>query len=118
MINTIRKGMWVKELSKIQKRKEVIIEEKNELSMFPICPCEAGRYTYSLTDNIYSLAEIISDLWLKRISEDDFNEGIKRIYKIENATTYFETLGNYFIVLSGNTERLNKLDTELEGLKK
>lgn len=116
MINIIKKGIWVKELSKIQKRREKIIEKKMEIHIFPTCFYDI-RKSASHIDNAYELAEAITDLWFQRINPDDFNERMRQIYKIENATSYFEQLGNYFLVLSGNLEPINKLDKELEELK-
>lgn len=108
-----KQGRLVQELKDLQERKELVNKEISKIKIMPNLDLKV-RNCYD--KNHYYLADLIAQLWLGKIDADKFNSEINKMYKIENATNYFNDLGEYFINISENTKDFLRLDTEFKEL--
>lgn len=108
----------LKELKAIQEEKKSIQKQISKNKLFPICSIEAKKYINSFDYIDKFLAQNISSLWTGRIDINIFNDILQKHYNIDNASDYFEELGNYFLNLSGNIKHINPLKDRLKELDK
>lgn len=107
----------LKKLKAIQEEKENIQSQLNKCELFPKCPDKAKYIIGGRSQDDLSLAQYITLLWTGRIDYNCFNANLQSFYNIDNASEYFEELGNYFLNLSKNIEHRKPLKDKLKELK-
>ena len=112
-----KQGKLVQELKDTQERECSLKKEIAKNKCFPRCSYEIKKNPYSNTETTELLSNAIAQLWLGKVDYEKFNILLKRIYDFDNAIEYFETLGKYFINLSGNIEEIQRLNKELRELE-
>ena len=118
-VKLIHKGKQIEKLRDIQKERDNIQKELSNYRLFPMCPYKIRKCPRSRNiDILNDLSDAIVQLWLGKIDFEKFNISLQRCYNINNASEYFEDLGNYFLYLSGNVEFTKHLVDKLAELDK